>query len=174
MSGFLVVALYPLFTNSVDTFLMNRSFPNLSDFESPFELTRWAGPALGMKKMDDGNRVLVATFTTEEYSGLSLSSFYSDWSDYDVFSFRIFNPNPVTRRMVLRIHDKWHHLSNWSFDDRFNQRFDVLSGWNDFSFDLKRVKTQPKYRDLDLSEIAGFQIFTHRLAAKATFQPFSI
>ena len=168
VSGFLVVVLYPLFTNSVDAFLMYRSFPVLSDFESPFELTRWTGPALEIKKMDGGNQVLVATFTSDEYSGLSLNSPYANWSDYDIFSFRIFNPNPLTHHMVLRIHDKQHHLSNWNFDDRFNQGFDVLSGWNDFSFNLNRVKTQPKYRDLDLSEIDEFEIFTHRLPAKAT------
>ena len=119
--------------------------------------------------MEDGNRVLVATFTTDEYSGLSLNSPYADWSDYDIFSFRIFNTNSVTHHMVLRIHDKQHHLSNWSFDDRFNQGFDVLSGWNDFSFALNRVKTQAKYRDLDLSEIDEFEIFTHRLPTNATF-----
>jgi hypothetical protein len=169
MSGILIVVLYPLFTNSVDVFLMYRSFPNLSDLESPFELTRWTGAALNIKKMDGGNRVLVATFTTDKYSGLSLNSPYADWSDYDIFSFRIFNPNPVIHRMVLRIHDKQHHLSNWRFDDRFNQRFDLLSGWNDFSFDLNRIKTQPKYRNLNLSEIDEFEIFTHRLPAKATF-----
>ena len=169
VSAILVVVLYPLFTNSVDAFLMYRSFPNLSDFESPFELTRWTGPALDIKNMDGGNQVLVATFTTDEYSGLSLNSPYADWSDYDIFSFRIFNPNPVTYRMVLRIHDKRHHLSNWSFGDRFNQKIDVLSGWNDFNFNLNRVKTQPRFRDLNLSEIDEFEIFTHRLAAKASF-----
>ncbi len=169
MRGILIVVFYPLFTNSVDAFLMYRSFPIISNFESPFELTRWTGPALDIKKMDGGNRVLLATFTTDEYSGLSLNSPYADWSNYDVFSFRIFNPNPVTHHMVLRIHDKQHHLSNWSFDDRFNQGFNVLSGWNDFSFDLNRVKSQPEYRDLDLSEIDEFQIFTQRLPANATF-----
>lgn len=169
VSGFLVMVLYPLFANSVDAFLMYRSFPILSDFESPFELTRWTGPALDIKKMDDGNQVLVANFSTDEYSGLSLNSPTADWSNYDIFSFRIFNPNPVTHRMVLRIHDKQHYLSNWSFDDRFNQSFQVASGWNYFSFKLNQVKTQPKDRNIDLSEIDEFEIFTHKLPVKATF-----
>ena len=160
--GVLIIFSYPLMINTVDTINAYRSFPVLSDLESPFELTRWSGNQLEIEKLDaTNNHVLGITFTTDEYSNLTFESFPGDWTGFSSISFRVFNDDTNGRILNLRIHDQDHRNSNWDYSDRFNQIINLASGWNNITIDLDLVRGQPLNREIDMSKIEKIIIFSN-------------
>jgi len=166
--GVLIIFSYPLMINTADTINAYRSFPVLSDLESPYELTRWSGNQLEVEKLDaNNNHVLGNTFTTDEYSNLTFESFPSDWTGYTRISFRIFNEDTANHILTLRIHDEHHRNSNWDYNDRFNQVINLTSGWNKLTIDLNLVRMQPNKRNIDMSKIEKFIIFSNNFQTSA-------
>ena len=162
--GVLIIFSYPLLINTVDTINAYRSFPVLSDFESQFELTRWSGNQLEVEKLDTNkNHILGNTFTTDEYSNLTFESFPGDWAGFSRISFRVFNDETIVHILNLRIHDQDHQNSNWDYNDRFNQVINLTPGWNKITIDLNLVKMQPNKRNIDMSKIEKFIIFSNNL-----------
>ena len=160
----LIIFSYPLLINTADTINAYRSFPVLSDFESPFELTRWSGNQLIVEKLDaSNNHVMVNTFTTDEYSNLTFESFPNNWAGFSKISFRIFNEGTTIHELNLRIHDQRHRKSNWDYNDRFNQVIILNPGWNKVSIDLNLVRVHPINREIDMSKIEEIIIFSHNL-----------
>jgi len=162
--GVLIIFSYPLLINTADTINAYRSFPVLSDFESTFELTRWSGNQLIVEELGaNNNHVMGNTFTTDEYSTLRFKSFPDDWTGFSSISFRIFNDGTNIRKLNLRIHDQDHRVSNWDYNDRFNQVIGLTSGWNKINIDLNLVRMQPRNRNMDMSKIEKVIIFSHYL-----------
>ena len=162
--GVLIVFTYPLMINTTDTFNAYRSFPVLSDFESPFELTRWSGNQLIVVDLEANyNHVMGNTFTTDEYSNLTFESFPNNWMGFSEISFRILNEDTANHILTLRIHDQHHRASNWGYHDRYNQNIKLIPGWNKISIDLKTVRMQPSNRNIDMSKIEKVIIFSHYL-----------
>ena len=162
--GVLIIFSYPLLINTADSINAYRSFPVLSDFESPFELTRWSGNQLIVVDLDDNNNhVMGHTFTTDEYSNLTFESFPNNWTGYSKISFRIFNEGTTNHELILRIHDQHHRNSNWDYSDRFNQIINLASGWNNITIDLNLVRVRPMNREIDMSKIEKVIIFSHYL-----------
>ena len=160
--GVLIIFSYPLMINTADTINAYRSFPGLSDFESPFELTRWSGNQLIVEELGANNNHLMGnTFTTEEYSNLTFESFPNNWIRFSKFSFRIFNEGTTNHELNLRIHDQHHRNSNWDYSDRFNQKIGLTSGWNEITIDLNLVRLQPSNRNIDMSKIEKIIIFSN-------------
>jgi len=158
----LIIFSFPLMINTADTINAYRSFPVLSDLESPYELTRWSGNQLEIEKLDaTNNHVLGITFTTDEYSILTFESFPGDWTGFSSISFRIFNDDTNDRILNLRIHDQDHRASNWDYHDRFNQVIKLASGWNKITVDLNLVRVQPLNREIDMSKIEKIIIFSN-------------
>ena len=161
VSGLLLISVYPLIINSIDLVISYRSFPVLSDFESSLQLSRWHGNNLKIRQPESAkNRVLEALFTTEEYSTLNLNDFPGNWTGFSFLKFRVLNPDTLTRRLNLRINDKYHAGNNWDYHDRFNQELLLAPGWNNIVIDLNKVKVQPKYRNLDMSNIYKIALFS--------------
>ena len=162
--GVLIIFSFPLMINTADSINAYRSFPVLSDLESPYELTRWSGNQLEIEKLDaTNNHVLGNTFTTDEYSNLTFESFPGDWTEFSSISFRVFNDDTNDHKLNLRIHDQHHRKSNWDYNDRFNQIINLTSGWNRITIDLNLVRVQPLNREIDMSKIEKIIIFSHYL-----------
>jgi len=162
--GVLIIFSYPLLINTADTINAYRSFPVLSDFESPFELTRWSGNQLIVVDLEaNNNHVLGNTFTTDEYSNLTFESFPNNWAGFSNFSFRIFNDSTTNHELNIRIHDQHHRNSNWDYSDRFNQIIGLTPGWNKITIDLNLVRVHPMNREIDMSKIEKIIIFSHNL-----------
>jgi len=162
--GVLIIFSYPLMINTADKINAYRSFPVLSDFESPFELTRWSGNQLIVEELGaSNNHVLGNTFMTDEYSNLRFKSFPGDWTGFSNFSFRIFKEGTANHKLNLRIHDQRHRDSNWDYNDRFNQIINLASGWNNITIDLYLVREHPMNREIDMSKIEEIIIFSHYL-----------
>ncbi len=81
--GVLIIFSFPLMINTADTINAYRSFPVLSDLESPYELTRWRGNQLEVKKLHaSNNHALGNTFTTNEYSNqIDRQIYFNDPTD---------------------------------------------------------------------------------------------
>ena len=164
--GILFIFSYPLIINTVDMITAYRSFPVLSDFESPYELTRWSGNHLKMEKLDaNNNHVMGNTFTTDEYSNLTFETFPGNWTGFSNISFIIFNEDTKGHVLTLRIHDQHHRKSDWNYNDRFNQVINLTPGWNNISIDLNVVRVQPKNRNIDMSKIEKIILFSYKLKA---------
>jgi len=162
--GVLIIFSYPLLINTADTINAYRSFPVLSDFESPFELTRWSGNQLIVEDLDaNNNHVLGNTFTTDEYSNLTFESFPNNWTGFSSISFRIFNEGPNDEILTLRIHDQDHRASNWDYHDRYNRDIKLIPGWNKISIDLNLVRMQPKKGNIDMSKVEKIILFSYKL-----------
>ena len=175
--GVLIIFSYPLMINTADTINAYRSFPVLSDLESPYELTRWSGNQLEIEKLDaSNNHVLGITFTTDEYSNLTFESFPGDWTGFSSISFRILNDDTNDRILNLRIHDQDHRASNWDYNDRFNQVINLASGWNKITVDLNLVRVQPLNREIDMSKIEKIIIFSNyfQTSARLYFDDFRL
>ena len=58
-----------------------------------------------------------------------------------------------------RVHDQLHKELARAYTDRFNTRFFVKNGWNDFQISLRDVQQAPATREMDMHKIEGFAIF---------------
>jgi VanZ family protein len=167
--GLLIMVLleiYPFAKALVDETLAATQFPVLSDLETPLEIDRWLDHSQlqienGLAR--NGKASLRVVLTTSKYSGVSLNYFPGDWEGYKYFNFSIFNPDSDTLKIVCRIHDKYH---NHDYSDRFNRNYLLTHGWNDFSIPLAEIRSAPKNRKMDMSQIERIGIFTVRSPRK--------
>ena len=163
--------IYPIMISLFDENQARRDFPVLSDFQTPFQQTRWDGDAaLTIENPTDGskNRSMRVDLTTQQYSGISLDYFPGNWSRYQILQFRINNPSAEPIRLTCRIHDTKHTQGVQRFDDRFNKSFSLSQGWHTVNIRLEEVKTAPNTRQMDMSDIRGLGIFATRLTHPRT------
>jgi hypothetical protein len=158
----LAVPVSSLFVTVLDEQHSRHTFPILASFESFGELGRWSGSA-GFARSDqqaiDGNYSLRVDLGTEQYSGVSLGYFDSDWSGFHTLSVSIFNAESSLLSLTLRIHDQQHSRSSQLFQDRFNRSFALRPGWNHLEIPLQDIATAPESRRMDLSAIENLGFF---------------
>jgi hypothetical protein len=165
----IVIALFefvPVFLAFADEYRAEQKFPILSDFESDLELSRWSGDGLffrSKEKVFHGKSALCQIFKTSKYSGVSLNYFPGNWTGYQYIKYNIYYPDTDTLYFTCRIHDDEHGKGIQTYNDRFNHRYILLNGWNEFSIPLIDVENAPKTRKMDLSKIQNIGIFTVQL-----------
>lgn len=157
----------PLGLALTDELIAREQFPALGTFETPFEITRWAGNNSRIS-IDDriksrGKASLRIDLDTDGYSGADLKYFPRDWRDYSSLNFMVFNARPVAKKMVCRVNDFDHIRNGYHNDDRFSQRIRIQPGWNQIEISLKQIENAPLHRKMNLSEIEGFAIFFYNL-----------
>lgn len=162
----LVFGCYPLALALVDEQIAASRFPLLADFETPFELKRWAGDR-SCRTIDhsiarQGNASMKMEFDTSQYSGASLKHFPHDWRGYQTLRFSIYNPSKDPLVIHCRVHDSRHDLNGNRYNDRFNTTFTVLPGWHDLEIPLEDIMNAPKNRKMALDDIRGLGIFVIR------------
>ncbi|MEH6912015.1 MAG: carbohydrate binding domain-containing protein [Oceanicoccus sp.] len=138
------------------------TFPILASFETRAELNRWSGSARFSRSdqhTTHGDYSLQVNLGTEQYSGVSLGYFESDWSGFQLLSVAIFNAESSMLPLTLRIHDQQHSRGSQLYQDRFNRSFALKSGWNHLEISLQDIASAPESRTLDLSAIENLGFF---------------
>jgi len=163
----LLLETLPLMRGLADEWLVDRQFPLLSDFETPFEVDRWQHEKplrLERTITRHGETSLRVQLTTSKYSTASLRYFHHDWSGYDAFNFSLFNTGNDTVMMTCRINDIQHYKLGQNYHDRFNRRIYLAPGWNDFKIPLAEIINAPKSRKMDIHQINLICFFSMSLA----------
>ena len=163
----ILFALYPLIRSVVDETISHKQFPVLSDFETPFEKYRWDAyhVKIGIDRTiaRSGQASLKVELNTTKYTGLFLKFFPSNWTGYTNLNFSIYNPEQDSLRIICRINDTHHRRRDYRYDDRFNAKYYLQSGWNDISIPLDNIKKAPESRFMDLAKIDLIGIFAVKL-----------
>jgi VanZ family protein len=157
-----LVNLVPVATALTDEYRSYKDFPLLAGFESEAELSRWAGGRVGLSRVSSprlqGRYSAKMILTTDEYSGVSLQYFPSDWSGRKGLAFNVFNSGqPIS--LHYRVHDYLHQHNAQLYDDRFNGKTLLEYGWNEIVIPLTDIIEAPQGREMDVKKIRGFGIF---------------
>lgn len=159
-------ALFPFAGAMTDEYAARKSFPVLSNFENPLEISRWeckTGCSIVKGVAPDGGGSLKVPLATTLYSGVSLRYFPRDWRGFSFLSFNIFNESQEQLRMTCRVHDKWHRARGNKYSDRYNQSLTLNPGWNSIRIPLADVASAPRERRMDMAEIRSVGVFVTKL-----------
>lgn len=97
------------------------------------------------------------------YTGVSLIRLARDWSSYKKLCIDIYNPDPQLVNIALRVNDALHDINGWVDSDRFNQRIDLIVGWNHIEIPLIDIQHGPATRSMNLTQISRIIIYTRQL-----------
>jgi hypothetical protein len=167
----LLIACLPLAAALSDEGIARLQFPVLSNFETPFETSRWDGDSrfsVDRSVARHGRASLRVDMDTSLYSGVALVHFPRDWRGYHFLRLEALNPSQEEIDITCRIHDLRHEEGEQRYEDRFNKVFRLRSGWNTFRVDLEEVARAPSGRTLDLATIQTVGIFASRLPTPRT------
>ena len=168
---FLLVACLPLAAALGDEAIARARFPVLSDFETPFELSRWEGDArfsVDSATARHGKASLRVDMDTSLYSGVFLSYFPGNWKGYRFLVLDVLNPSPEVLEITIRIHDRRHEEGEQRYQDRSNTSHRLPAGWNEIRIGLGDVSRAPEGRTMDLGEIRGVGLFAVKLPRPRT------
>jgi hypothetical protein len=158
--------IFPVIIAITDDYIARRQFPELSSFETPFEIQRWSGGTdfrIDKKIKKTGKASMRVFLNTNKYSGVVLQYFPKNWEGYNYFQFAIFNPLSEDISITCRIHDKKHTQQGQKYEDRFNRSFTIPKGWNTITVSLKDIKHAPKNRQMNMHEIRNIGFFSSSL-----------
>ncbi len=160
------LTLWPLTRSLIDEEFARKQFPLLSDFETPFEVWRWAD--FDRLSRDGclarhGKYSLRVHLTTQPYSGVSLFYCPPDWHRYRWLHLSVYNPETQTLLMHFRLNDRHHSEHGRRFADRYHTLFMLHPGWNDVQVALAAVQRAPVGRPMDMKQIESFALYVdHR------------
>jgi hypothetical protein len=160
----LLVSLLPLIGLTTAYLKRDRAFPVLIDFDAgwPLHFIKTPGARLSIVPAPtewhapEESRAGLLKLHPARYPGLSLLEPVADWSGYTYLAFHIYSENRETRTLILRVHDRQH---NYRFDDRFNTKLTVAPGDNTFRIPLEKIRSAPRDRKMDMTEIVNMTIF---------------
>jgi len=161
------IAFLPMVTAYLDEIAAMKQFPILSDLETRYEIDRWTGDAdfsIDHEIYHHGKGSLKVNLNTSLFSGVSLKYFPRNWLNYSELQLSIFNPDFEAIQLTCRIHDKQHTQGIQLYEDRFNRRYSILSGWNLIKIQLKQIENSPHKRKMALNQIQGLGIFAISLS----------
>lgn len=166
----ILLVIFPLATALIDEAISRKQFPVLADFETPFEISRWEGTTnlrIDQEKARHGKLSLRVELATDRYSAAELKYLPSDWRDYSSLQFSVFNSSSDPLKIHCGIFDTFHitnrDTNKETFYDRFNSTFTLSHGWNDIKISLDHMARAQRKREIDPSDIRGFDIMVMRL-----------
>lgn len=140
-----------------DNVQMHKKVPVLSDFETPFELTRWFEMGTQNEISSDyfrnGNSALKVSFHPGKYPHAVLREMLHDWRGFSRLNMSIYNPNNETAQMLLIIHDNESRRNLEKYQMRFDRRLHLAPGWNDIVIQTREIKHAPQNRQLEMNRI---------------------
>jgi len=156
-----IYALAPFLSRSADELVQLYQFPILSNFEIPYETSRWHASEQTRSKEQSrsGNYSLKAKVAEYKYHGVEFNYFIRDWSAYKTFNISIFNTLDYPISISIKIYDKEHYKSDKSYHDRFNKEYSIKPGWNDIKIKISQIQEAPKSRKIDLQKIRKVSVF---------------
>ncbi|MEJ2360748.1 MAG: hypothetical protein P8Z75_04865 [Gammaproteobacteria bacterium] len=158
----LVAVPWIVWSNLADVVIMNRQFPVLDNFKTPFELTRWRGDRAGIAVQAPAGQhpYLAVQFRPGQYSTVKLKYFHRDWQGYQQLILDVVNPETRAYRVILRIHDRWHRQHHFALSDRFNRAIILKPGYQRIVVALSDVAHAPKTRRMDMQHLEALELFT--------------
>ncbi|MCP3687937.1 MAG: hypothetical protein GY784_05940 [Gammaproteobacteria bacterium] len=171
--SFGVFHLSPLAIVLSDEIAARKQFPVLSDFNMPFEIDRWSGNAdvtIVSGFAGKPGRQLKIDLGTQRYSGTGIDYLRTDWRGYNTLNLEIYHPASIPLPLTLKIYDEQHRSeqSGWRYSDRFNQKYQLNSGWNYIRIDLEDIQQAPKTREMDMSKMVSISFFAMNLKQPLT------
>ena len=154
--------IFPVIIAFTDEYIARRQFPELSSFETPFEIQRWSGGAdfiIDERIKQTGKASMRVFLNTDKYSGVGLRYFPKNWEGFSYFQFAVFNPSSEGISITCRIHDQKHTEQDQRYEDRFNRTFSIPQGWNTITVSLKDIRHAPQNRQMDMHEIRNVYFF---------------
>lgn len=154
---------------------MRIQFPQLNSFETrhEFQLLRASNPHVKIHPAQSlhthGTQAAQVMLTTHRYSGVSLVVSYGDWSNYAVLLMDLYNPDTEPFELVVKISDHQHDRGGNKFNDRFNRRIILMSGWNQVRIDLDDIRSAPLGRSMQMDAIGNMTIFSAQLTKPQEF-----
>jgi VanZ family protein len=156
----------------LDELNMHQQFPVLADFETELEMSRWENNLTALKRSQEfvktGEHSLKVSYLPGRYPNISLEHFKNNWSGYKTLSYSIYNPSHETRSFEIKVYDQKNINRSRSYNDRFNHKITIASGWNTFDIPLNDIISAPKNRSMNIQKIKGFSLFTDRLEQPVT------
>ena len=173
--------LFPAMQTAKDEYRMLMDFPTIAKFDNSAELTRWKADSrltlsnsnqLPQTNVTDTN-LMKASFKGKDASRVVLRYFSGDWQAYNQIKFSFFNPNDSTLKIRLIMTDinydketSEDHTSDSKY--RFEQWVMLEPGWVDFNIALDDIKNASSTNMLDLSNMAGIDLYMYDLAQPIT------
>lgn len=146
-------------TMVIDWQLQNRG-PVIDDFEKKLTVNQWRGRIQRVAdEQNPENHLIKVWFPPRRYTGIALTSLKRDWSEYQTFSLRLFNPKPFEQTLTLRLNDFAHQQAKQKYDDRYNQQLVLANGWNTFEIPLEDIRNAPADREMDLTQMYQLVLF---------------
>jgi len=163
----LFVTFRPVYISTIDTFVMEKQFPVLCDYETAHELARWdtnlATLHYDSHHVRQGRRAMRIEFQPGKYPDITLQTFHKNWQGCKTLQFSVYSTHDSTIPVNLKVYDSMHIYNGYAFEDRFNSTLTLNPGWNDFTVPMDRIASAPHDRPMDLSEIASFSLFLSNL-----------
>lgn len=158
----LVAIPWPIWSNLADALIMQRQFPVLSNFSTPFEMTRWRrnNAVLALKSGPDKHINLAITFRPGKYSTVTLKYFHHNWQGYHQLVLVMDNPEAKPYPVILRINDNLHKLHHFAFSDRFNREIMLKPGPQRIVISLVAVREAPRTRKMNMRHLEDLDLFT--------------
>ncbi len=163
LSGFALAA-------SLDWRIQTRS-PVIEDFESEQFSKYWKGHFhLNEKNAHTGKYSAMFKLQPAKYAGASMHSILRNWEPYSNLSLAAFIESGNKTTVTVRINDIPHDLSNQDYDDRYNRRFELHPGWNEIVIPLSDIRSSPKARFMDMTQMSRIGIFISNLKEPTTLR----
>lgn len=158
----LVFIPWTVWSNLADAVIVQRQFPVLCNFTTPFEMTRWhsSHAKLHLQSARGRRAYLAVEFLPGRYSTIMLEYFHRDWHAYKKLVLDVTNPEKQPYRVVLRIHDRWHKQHHFAYSDRFNRALGLKPGRQRIVIALTDVENAPKTRKMDMRHLKELELFT--------------
>lgn len=166
------VLVWPSAKIFIDEVNIVRQFPILSDFSTPYELSRWSSNNAVFYIEERGdNHILKVRFRRDaRYSVLALNSFGSAWNKYNELVYRVNNPGSHSLNIYVRVHDREHKYSHFAYEDRFYRAIKLKPGRSEIKIKLLDIYKAPEGRKMDLTEIESIMLFTVNLEKDAELE----
>lgn len=168
--GFLLMlSARDLWLHAADAWMRWQTFPLLYSAQSP--LASWARldrlnvsvKPVQLPEITD-TPLLQVDLQPGRYSTLSIDELQADWRDYKTLVWRWYNPGEPLA-LGCRAHDRQHVRHDFADNDRFNQRFLLVTGWNELVIPLTQVREAPETREMELANMRSLGCFAAELHA---------
>jgi hypothetical protein len=159
----LIFILYflPVAAALLDESRARRQFPVLADFETPYQITRFASHRCDLQVVPAGaGNALRARFLPNQYPRLSLRYGPRDWRGYRALAFTCINPAEEPFYLIVRI-DDIHHDNRPA--DRYILRLHLDPGRHEIEVPLEAVEAAPDLRPMDLAALDDLTLYGYEL-----------
>ena len=110
--------------------------------------------------IENTSRVARVEMTDGQYPGIQLIEVPRNWDNYSSLAFEIFNLQPDSISLALRIHDADHDNQ---YEDRFNRKLTLLPGLNSIKVSLVDIRSLgdsfSTHRQMDMKRISNMSLF---------------